>query len=131
VRCVLVGGIFRGSDVVVIPDWGVMFRGGIVHDGKGNVLLRCIHEYLTERGVSQASLYNGYIDVPRRRKRVTIAFTGETEVTCEVSEFDPGDVGRGGDVLPDQVPEMYRSFDMCDPGSLQAVFEFVMSKRNK
>lgn len=98
---------------------------------KGNVLLKCIYEYLRERGVGHASLYNGYIDVPRRRKRICIAFTGETEVTCEVSQFDPGDAGRGGDILPDQVPVTYGSFDMCDPNSLQAVFEFVMSKKNK
>jgi len=98
---------------------------------KDSILLKCIHEYLMERGVVQATLYGSYIDVPRRRKRIVIAFTGVTEVTCEVSEYDPGDVGRGGDRLPDNVQVGDRSFDMCDPGSLQAVYEFVMSKRNK
>lgn len=91
--------------------------GGMAGRSDRAVYLRCIHEYLYERGVIQATLHSTHIYVPRRRRTLNVAFTGQTIVTVEVSE--------GEKVVDD------RDFDICSPKSLQAIFEYVMSKRNK
>jgi|2_EtaG_2_1085320.scaffolds.fasta_scaffold00647_6 hypothetical protein len=97
-----------------------------------DTLLKCVYEYLRERGVV-AELYNGYVEVVRRRKRLNLAFVDGLVLRVGVSEFQAcaPRVEYGSVVNGDQVGVGYRDFDISDPNSLQGIYEFVTSKKNK
>lgn len=86
-------------------------------------VLTGICQYLIDRNVS-AKLYSGYIEVQRNATSINIEFSDEASSSVEIKVYRPS--------IPDNWTVVNSAlFDLLDPNSLQAIYEFVTLRINK
>lgn len=92
-------------------------------------ILTGVLQYLIDRNV-QAKLYGSYVEVVRNKSKISICLFDNNLTTVECFIARRASHGNNRNDYTWRT-ESSRKIDLADPDSLQAIYELVMSRKNR